>query len=129
MSGTVLSVKPRRSRTQPKGLICNQCLTLLHSQDEFGNWLAYAFDERGPGGPVPAVSDWSVNSALLDSAAFKLGGGGAGALEVGGGDGPPAPGGPLLQYLHSSLALDSGARVSPPLPPKHHYRWHVSTGT
>ena len=82
--------------------------------------------------PVPADSDWSVHSALLDSAGLKLaaaaGGGSTGTggpLDCGpGGDGGD-PGGPLLHYLHSSLGLDTAARSSPPLPPKHHYRLHV----
>ncbi|XP_037072385.1 pecanex-like protein 1, partial [Pollicipes pollicipes] len=88
-------------------------------QDEFGNWLAYAFDERGPGGPVPAGSDWSVDSAGLKLA--SAGGGLDGAGDAAGG-GEQA--GPLLRYLHSSLGLGPAARAadSPPLPPKHHYR-------
>ncbi|XP_043237692.1 pecanex-like protein 1 isoform X2 [Amphibalanus amphitrite] len=105
-------------------------------QDEFGHWLAYTFDGRGVGvaaaaaSPVAADSDWSVHSALLDSAGLKLaaaaaGGAAGAALDCGpAGDGGD-PGGPLLHYLHSSLGLDTAAPSSPPLPPKHHYRLHV----
>ena len=111
-------------------------LTCSARQDEFGHWLAYTFDGRGLGAaaaasPLPADSDWSVHSALLDSAGLKLaaGPGSGGPLDCGPGGEPGDPGGPLLHYLHSSLGLDTAARASPPLPPKHHYRLHVRTET